>query len=155
MLSKNVHNKKCDPKLVFFNEKKNWERFRWFWSRKLTLKVKFWRFLKVCHYSNSPNLVISFDYTSFLAKKLSNFVSLPWKLHNRYYHTKEWIESSVIGFSFKCVQYKMFYFLDFRNIIISYPSIILNLMMIYFYRSTKSEFEYGSPQSSSGRTSQY
>ena len=66
--------------------------------------------------------------------------------------SKEWIESSIIGFSFKCVQYKIFYFLDFRNI--SYPSTILNLM-ICFYRSTKSEFEYGSPQSSSGRTSQY
>ena len=30
--------------------------------------------------------------------------------------SKEWIESSIIGFSFKCVQYKIFYFLDFRNI---------------------------------------
>ena len=29
MLSKNVNNKKCAPKLVFFNEKK-WERFGWF-----------------------------------------------------------------------------------------------------------------------------
>ena len=27
MLSKNVNNKKCAPKLVFFNEKKNKERF--------------------------------------------------------------------------------------------------------------------------------
>ena len=27
MLSKNVNNKKCAPKLVFFNEKKNSERF--------------------------------------------------------------------------------------------------------------------------------
>ena len=25
-----------------------------------------------------------FDYNWFLAKTLSNFVSLPWKLHNRY-----------------------------------------------------------------------
>ena len=30
--------------------------------------------------------MISFDYSWFLAKKLSNFVSLPWKLHNRYCH---------------------------------------------------------------------
>ena len=27
-----------------------------------------------------------FDYSWFLAKNLSNFVSLPWKLHNRYCH---------------------------------------------------------------------
>ena len=31
-------------------------------------------------------LLISFDYSWFLAKNLSNFVSLPWKLHNRYCH---------------------------------------------------------------------
>ena len=39
------------------------------------------------HYSNSQKLVISFEYSWFLAKKLSNFVSLPWKLHNQYCHT--------------------------------------------------------------------
>ena len=38
------------------------------------------------HYSNSQNLVISFEYSWFLAKNLSNFVSLPWKLHNRKCH---------------------------------------------------------------------
>ena len=38
------------------------------------------------HYSNSQNSIISFDYSSFLAKNLSNFISLPWKLHNRYCH---------------------------------------------------------------------
>jgi hypothetical protein len=30
--------------------------------------------------------MISFDYSWFLAQNLSNFVSLPWKLHNRYCH---------------------------------------------------------------------
>ena len=39
------------------------------------------------HYSNSQNLVISFEYSWFLAKNLSYFVSLPWKLHNRKCHT--------------------------------------------------------------------
>ena len=38
------------------------------------------------HNSNSQNSIISFDYSWFLAKKLSNFVSLPWKLHNQYCH---------------------------------------------------------------------
>ena len=36
-----------------------------FWHR------KFWHFLTACHYSNSPNLVISFDYSWFLAQNLS------------------------------------------------------------------------------------
>ena len=43
---------------------------------KLTLKVQFEHFMTTHHYSNSPNLVILFDYL------LSNLVSLPWKLHN-------------------------------------------------------------------------
>ena len=38
---KNVNNKKCDPKLIFFNEKVSIN----FWHRELTLKVKFWHFL--------------------------------------------------------------------------------------------------------------
>ena len=40
------------------------------------------------HYSNSQNSIISFDYSWFLAKNLSSFVSLPWKLHNRYCHSE-------------------------------------------------------------------
>ena len=79
MLSKNVNNKKFASKFVFFNEKKS-ERFGWF------LKVKFWHLLTARHYSNYQNLVISFHYSWFLTKHLSNFVSLPWKLHNRYCH---------------------------------------------------------------------
>ena len=66
--------------------KKNQKYFDDFWHRKLTLKVKFWYFLTALHYSNFQNLVISFEYSWFLAKNLSNFVSLPWKLHNRYCH---------------------------------------------------------------------
>ena len=58
-----------------------------FWHRKLTLKVKFWYFLTAPHYSNFQNMVISFEYSWFLPKNLPNFVSLPWKLHNRECHT--------------------------------------------------------------------
>ena len=36
------------------------------------------------HYSNSHNSIISFAYSWFLAKNLSNFISHPWKLHHRY-----------------------------------------------------------------------
>ena len=40
MLSKNVNNKKCAPKLIFFNEKKIEKDSDNFLYRKLTLKVK-------------------------------------------------------------------------------------------------------------------
>ena len=43
-------------------------------------------FLTPPHYINLQNSMISFDYSWFLAKNLSNFVSLPWKFHNRYCH---------------------------------------------------------------------
>ena len=77
ILSKNVNNKKCAPKLVFFNEKKKWERFE---SQILVLFdtspsfqfSKFNNFLWVCW---------------FLGKNLSNFVSPAWKLHNPYCHS--------------------------------------------------------------------
>ena len=57
MLSKNVNNKKSAPKFVFFNEKKS-ERFGWF--------------LTPPHYTNLQNSMISFDYSWFFAKNLSN-----------------------------------------------------------------------------------
>ena len=43
------------------------------------------------HYTNSQNSMILFDYSGFLAKNLSNFVSLPWKLNNRYCHSPDYI----------------------------------------------------------------
>ena len=77
-----------------------------FWHRKLTLKVKFWYFLTAPHYSNFQNLVISFEYSWFLAKNLSNFVSLPWKLHNRechilQSHSYNWDSNSAKGDFFR------------------------------------------------------
>ena len=87
ILSKNVNNNKCAPELIFFNEKKIQKDSDDFWHRKLTLKVKFWYFLTAPHYSNFQNLVISFEYSWFLAKNLPNFVSLPWNLHNRECHS--------------------------------------------------------------------
>ena len=69
MLSKNVKNKKCAPKLVFFNEKKLEKDSHDFWYRKLTLNVKFWHILTPTHYTNSQNLIVSFGYVDFLGKK--------------------------------------------------------------------------------------
>ena len=45
MLSKNVNNKRCAPKLIFFNEKKIEKDLDNFWRRKLTLKVRNCQFL--------------------------------------------------------------------------------------------------------------
>ena len=39
-LSKNISYKKCGPKLIFVNEKKNLKGLNDFWHRKLTLKVR-------------------------------------------------------------------------------------------------------------------
>ena len=66
---------------------KNQKYFIDFWSRKFTMNVKLWHCLTPCHYSNSQNSIISFDYSWFLDKNLSNFVFLRWKLHNRHCHT--------------------------------------------------------------------
>ena len=68
--------------------KKNQKDSDDFWHRKLTLKVKFWYFLTAPHYSNFQNLVISFEYSWFLAKTLSNFVFVFWKFDNPYYLNK-------------------------------------------------------------------
>ena len=66
----------------------------------------FWEqlyFLKWCpifdRSQTSPifkNSKISFDYSWFIAKKLSNFVSLLWKLLNRYCHNEgySWVPSN-------------------------------------------------------------
>ena len=86
MLSKKVNNKN-----VLLNSyssvKKNLKDSDDFWHRKFTLKVKFWHF-GTPHYTNLQNSIISFEYVCWLlAKNLSNFVSLPWKLNNRYCHT--------------------------------------------------------------------
>ena len=49
MLSKNVNNKKCAPKLIFFNEKKKEKDCNDFLHQKLTLKVKLRHFLTLPH----------------------------------------------------------------------------------------------------------
>ena len=57
----------------------------WAWQSLVVNKQG--QFLTACHYFNSQNSLISFDYSWFLANNLSNFVSLPWKLHNPYCHS--------------------------------------------------------------------
>ena len=47
-----------------------------FWHRKLTLKIKFWHFLKNRHYSKFKNSINSFEFVDFWAK---TFLFLyPW-----------------------------------------------------------------------------
>ena len=64
MSSKNIINKKCAAKLLFFN-KKNEKYSNDFLNRKLSLKDKFWHFLTSPHYTNSQNSIISFRYVDF------------------------------------------------------------------------------------------
>ena len=67
------------------------------WRTKITFKLKFWHFLTPYHSTNLQNSIISFDNSWFLAKNLSNFVSLHWKLHNRECHNENSAKSSHIG----------------------------------------------------------
>ena len=91
MLSKNVNNKKCAPKLIFFNEKKIEKDSDNFWYRKLTLKVK--RLGDFALFDTSPLVQFS-KFTNFLfvcwflGKNLSNFVPPVWKLHTPYCHNQ-------------------------------------------------------------------
>ena len=55
-------------------------------------------------YSNSQNSIISFDFSWFLAKNLSNFVSLPWKLHNRYCHNHQAVHHQAVHHAEPVVQ---------------------------------------------------
>ena len=51
--------------------KKNQKDFNNFWHRKFTLKVQNWHFLTNCQRMETQILVISFDYSWFLAKNLA------------------------------------------------------------------------------------
>ena len=68
MISKNVRNEKCAPKLVFFNDKMKKKKSFDFQPRKLTSIVKFWHFLTPAHYTNSQNSIISFGCINSLTK---------------------------------------------------------------------------------------
>ena len=57
---KNVNNKKCAPKLIFFNEKEMRKIPRIF-----DMGVKFWHFLTPPDYTNFENSINSFDYNDF------------------------------------------------------------------------------------------
>ena len=86
---KDVTNKKCVPKLIFFNEKKIEKYSDNFWYRKLTLKVK--RLGDFALFDTSPLTQFSkfnnFLWVCwFLGKNLSNFVPPVLKLHNLYCH---------------------------------------------------------------------
>ena len=65
MLSENFDNKKCAPKLVFFNEKKLrkiqmiFDIENWLW------KSNFGTFWHLPHYTNSQNSIIFFWYVDF------------------------------------------------------------------------------------------
>ena len=76
---KNDRNKKCATKKIFFNE-----NLHHFWHWKLTLKVRFLNLSTTRQFTKYNNFLLEYW---FLAKILSNVVTLPWKLYNLYYHT--------------------------------------------------------------------
>ena len=82
LLSKNITNKKCAPKLILFNEKKIWKNSNNFWHRKFTLKVKrlgdfaLFDSSPLTQFSKSDNFLWLYW---FLGKNLSNFDLSNWK----------------------------------------------------------------------------
>ena len=87
MLSKNVNNKKCAPKLVFFNEKKIEKDLTDFWTWKIDFESQ------ILALSDTFPLIQFSKFNNFLwvcwfsGKNISNFVSPVWKLYNPYCHT--------------------------------------------------------------------
>ena len=75
-------------KFFYCSLKKNQKDSNDFLPRKLNLEVKFWHFLTPTH-----KTMILFDYSWFLDKDLSNFVSLPWKLYILYCHKKKLLQN--------------------------------------------------------------
>ena len=98
MLSKNVNNKRCAPKLIFFNEKKIEKDSDNFWYRKLTLKVK--RLGDFALFDTSPLSQFS---------KFNNFLWVCLKTPQPYCHnvcqfyTKEHDYHKLMHPSFKCL----------------------------------------------------
>ena len=112
MLSKNANNKKCAPKLIFFNENKKrkipmiFDKENWLWNQILALFdtsplhqfSKFNNFLWVCWFS---------------CKNLFNFVYPVWKLHNPYCHNMKQVckkESAYLNMRFSFLDKHHYHF---------------------------------------------
>ena len=91
------------------------------------------------HYSNSQNSIITYDYSWFLARNISNFVSLPWKPHNRYFHKCKYTlgqgRSNVVRACYRNIvnrivlmEYNLFSFRHKKKLLLP-----LNLSNFYFY----------------------
>ena len=96
--------KKCAPKQLFFNEKKNQTDPDNFWHRKFTPKVQNWHCLTNCPSLETQNSVISFDYSQFLAKNLV-FQDPERQKVNIHYHK--------VGFEWKPDNEILFYLINF------------------------------------------
>ena len=81
MLWKNVNKKKLCSKIHILQWKKVKKIPNIFDIEILTLKVKFWHFLKLCRFSNSQNSIISFDHLKLIfSQKLYNFFIPPLRI---------------------------------------------------------------------------
>ena len=84
ILSKNVSDKKCAPKLLFFNEDKVEKVSDNFWHRKLTYKVKFWS--NCGTFDTSPLTQVS---------KFNNFLWVCWFLGKNFLILYPWTWNSI------------------------------------------------------------
>ena len=64
------------------------------------------------YYLNSQSSIISSDYRWFLDKNLSNFVFLPWNLHNRYSHKSRLLMVSISRWT---ILNKFWWLMDIQN----------------------------------------
>ena len=113
-------------KNVFLNSYSLMKKIRKIWMI-FDFEVKFRHFLTPPHYTNLQNSMISFDCRWFRDKKLSNFVYLPWKLHNRY-----WLNENL---SILCItQYLHLNQLIAMPILSANPKILLALLFIFLLK---------------------
>ena len=123
--SKNVNNKKCVPKLIFFNEKKIEKDSDNFWRGKLTLKVRNRQFL-IIWFRAVVDLPEFFSYERVLFFTQLSY-HLMWKLLKKSYMLSiEHILNRSHRF-WKIPSYKFIDFLDFFH-----PPLLFYLSYVLF-----------------------
>ena len=127
MLSKNVNNKKCAPKLIFFDDKKM-RKIRTIFD----IENRLWKsnFGTFWHLPINPILKIQVCW--FSGKNLSNFVPPAWKLHNPCCHNGRPL-MFLLWFQFPCNENVTSWSTDPTEEIFS-PMITTFLMVISFFR---------------------
>ena len=130
MLSNNVNNKKCAPKLVFFNEKKNWERFGWFLTQKIDFDCQILALFDSSPLNENSKFNNFLWVCWFLGKHLSNFAPLSWKLDNPYYHNLNCAELTRNNLPFQLPHRKFKWYVKLQNTFLTYEDSIKIFLQI-------------------------